>query len=37
VCKSKNAGPFEITFDIVFKERAVFDKVRATGVLNAKL
>ena len=37
VCKSKNAGPFEITLDVVFKDRAVFDKVRATGVLNADL
>ena len=37
VCKSKNAGPFEITFDIVFKERSTYDKVQATGVLNAEL
>lgn len=37
VCKSKNAGPFEITFDIVFRERSMFDKVQATGVLNAEL
>ena len=37
VCKSKNAGPFELTFDIVFREREVFEKVRATGVLNAEL
>ncbi len=37
VCKSKNAGPFEITFDIVFRERSMFEKVQATGVLSADL
>jgi hypothetical protein len=37
VCKSKNAGPFELTIDVVFKDREMFDRVRATGVLNAAL
>jgi len=37
VCKSKNAGPFELTIDVVFRDRAMFDRVRATGVLNASL
>lgn len=37
VCKSKNAGPFELTLDVVFKDRQMFEKVRATNVLNAGL
>ncbi len=37
VCKSKNAGPFEVTIDVVFDDRAVFEKVRASGVLGPKL
>ncbi len=37
VCKSKNAGPFELTLDIVFDDRALYQKVKATGVLNPEL
>ncbi len=33
VCKSKNAGPFELTIDVVFEDAATYDKVKATGVL----
>jgi hypothetical protein len=29
-CKSKNAGPFQITFDIMFEDLATFEKVRAS-------
>jgi hypothetical protein len=36
-CKSKNAGPFELTIDVVFAERAMYDRVAATGVLGPKL
>jgi len=36
-CKSKNAGPFEITIDVVFDDRAMFERVRDTGVLNREL
>jgi hypothetical protein len=36
-CKSKNAGPFELTIDVVFADRAVFDRVQATGVLGPAL
>ncbi|MBI3067431.1 MAG: DUF4387 domain-containing protein [Betaproteobacteria bacterium] len=36
-CKSKNAGPFELTIDVVFADAGVFEKVRATGVLSAAL
>lgn len=37
VCKSKNAGPFEVTIDVVFADKAMFERVKATGVLSAEL
>jgi len=37
VCKSKNAGPFEITVDAVFADKETFDKVKATGILCPEL
>jgi hypothetical protein len=37
VCKSKNAGPFSITIDVVFEKKETYDQVKATGVLNAAL
>jgi hypothetical protein len=37
VCKSKNAGPFELTIDVVFEDRKMFENVRATGVLGPQL
>ena len=36
-CKSKNAGPFEVTLDVVFEERATYERVRKTGVLGPEL
>ena len=36
-CKSKNAGPFELTLDVVFDERSMYERVRATGVLGPAL
>jgi len=36
-CKSKNAGPFELTIDVVFDQRAMYERVKATGVLNPAL
>jgi hypothetical protein len=37
VCKSKNAGPFELTIDVVFDNAEMFNRVKATGVLNPAL
>jgi hypothetical protein len=37
VCKSKNAGPFEITIDVVFADKALFETVKRTNVLSAEL
>jgi hypothetical protein len=36
-CKSKNAGPFEVTLDVVFDTRDMYERVRATGVLGPAL
>jgi len=36
-CKSKNAGPYELTLDIMFQDQQTFDKVRKTGVISAAL
>ena len=37
VCKSKNAGPFMLTIDVLFEDPAVYARVKATGVLSAAL
>ena len=37
VCKSKNAGPFELTIDVVFDSAETFRRVKATGVLGQAL
>jgi hypothetical protein len=36
-CKSKNAGPFHVTLDIMFDDAKLFERVRATGVIRAEL
>jgi hypothetical protein len=35
VIRSKNAGPFWITLDIMFFDRSTYERVKSTGVLNA--
>ena len=37
VCKSKNAGPFDLTIDVVFDAPETYRKVKESGVLNAVL
>ncbi|HJU16835.1 MAG TPA: DUF4387 domain-containing protein [Stellaceae bacterium] len=37
VCKSKNAGPFELTIDVVFDDPALFETVKRTGILSSSL
>ncbi len=37
VCKSKNAGPFEVTIDLMFETREIYDKVVKSGVINEQL
>ncbi len=36
-CRSKNASPFLLTLDVVFRNRETFEKVRASGVISAEL
>jgi hypothetical protein len=33
VCKSKNAGPFELTIDVVFDNAEAYNRVKQSGVL----
>ncbi|HTU52582.1 MAG TPA: DUF4387 domain-containing protein [Acetobacteraceae bacterium] len=35
--RSKNAGPFELTFDIMFDDPERFERVRRSGVLSRAL
>lgn len=37
VIRSKNCGPFEITFDIIFASAATFRRVKDSGVLSREL
>jgi hypothetical protein len=32
--RSKNAGPDRITFDVIFRDRETYDRVRRSGVLS---
>ena len=34
--RSKNAGPFELTFDVIFKDRAGYQRVRDAGIISAE-
>jgi len=34
VIRSKNAGPYELTFDIMFKTEEIYKKVAAAGVIS---
>lgn len=35
--RSKNAGPFELTFDVIFNDAQTFERVCRLDVLNAHL
>jgi len=37
VIRSKNSGPYELTFDIIFKEQEVFEKVCGGNFINKEL
>ena len=34
--RSKNSGPFELTFDVIFKDQATYEKVRDSKIINAQ-
>ena len=37
VIRSKNAGPFELTLDVLLKDDEIFQKMRAANVINEKV
>lgn len=37
VIRSKNAGPYELTFDIIFKERFWFEEAKRVNLINPGL
>ena len=37
VIRSKNASAFEITFDIMFRDRSIYERVKQTGAINRQL
>ncbi len=37
VIRSKNAGPFEITFDVIFSDPHPYEQVKNSGVLTREL
>ncbi|MCZ4352670.1 DUF4387 domain-containing protein [Roseovarius aestuarii] len=37
ICKSKNAGPFNVTIDVLFEDHDVYRAVKATGVFKPSL
>lgn len=36
VIRSKNAGPYELTLDVILKEREMFDKLQTADIINAE-
>lgn len=36
VIRSKNAGPFELTFDVLFSDRDTYERVVNSGCLSAE-
>lgn len=37
VIRSKNAGPFELTLDVLLKDEETFEKLRAADIINKKM
>lgn len=37
VIRSKNSGPYELTFDVIFKDFEMYEKVKAANVFNASM
>jgi hypothetical protein len=35
--RSKNAGPFELTFDIMFDDEATYQRVKRSGALSRRV
>lgn len=37
VVRSKNSGPYELTLDVIFKSRHLFEKTKSADAINAPL
>jgi len=37
VIRSKNSGPFELTFDIIFKEQSTFERFRDANIMTKQV
>lgn len=37
VIRSKNAGPYELTFDLIFKDQAIYEQVKESGFFTPEL
>ena len=37
VIRSKNAGPYEMTLDIIFRDHDTYEKVKSSGIINGAL
>ncbi|KNY13252.1 acyl-CoA synthetase [Shinella sp. SUS2] len=37
VIRSKNSGPFELTLDVMFKTRHVYETVKLSNAINARI
>jgi len=37
VIRSKNAGPFELTLDVLLKDVEMFEKLKAADIINKKM
>lgn len=35
--RSKNSGPYELTFDVIFKDFDSYEQVKAKGIFNNKM
>src|SRR5690348_3509732 len=35
--RSKNAGPFELTFDVMFDDAAIYERVKRSGALSREV
>ncbi|MDR0734553.1 MAG: DUF4387 domain-containing protein [Elusimicrobiota bacterium] len=37
VIRSKNSGPYELTFDVIFKDFPTYEKAKAKKIINKKM
>ncbi|MGI6369618.1 MAG: DUF4387 domain-containing protein [Ignavibacteria bacterium] len=37
VIRSKNSGPYELTFDVIFKDFETYERVKAAKIFNEKM